>query len=140
MIPKNIILHHSLTKDDTTENWNSIRKYHIFDLGWNDIGYHFGIEKIGKRYEILTGRFMNQRGAHTKQDNMNSQSLGICFVGNFDQDFVPNDMWMLGIEFVRSLMAILKISKFNVYGHREFAHYKSCPGEKFDLDSFRAQL
>jgi len=138
--PKNIILHHSLTKDSETVSWSAIRFYHMHDLGWIDIGYHFGIELIGSKYEIITGRLLTQEGAHCSQDGMNRKSVGICFVGNFDIAEPPKPQWDLGLRLVSSLMDILDIPREKVYGHRNFAHYKTCPGKLFDLDKFRGEL
>jgi N-acetylmuramoyl-L-alanine amidase len=138
MKPKYIILHHSLTKDGRTVSWDAIRRYHTQRMQWRDIGYHFGIERVGKRYEILLGRMMNEVGAHCR--GMNRDSLGICFVGNFDNVPPPIEQWDLGLKLARALMEILQISQENIRGHREFAPYKSCPGERFDLDAFRNQL
>ena len=138
--PKNIILHHSLTKDSETVSWSAMRFYHMHDLGWIDIGYHFGIELIGSKYEIITGRLLTQEGAHCSQDGMNRKSVGICFVGNFDLMEPPIPQWDLGLNLVRSLMNILDIPREKVYGHRNFAHYKTCPGKLFDLDKFRREI
>ena len=138
MYPNRIILHHSLTKDGQTVNWQAIRKYHTHDLGWSDIGYHFGIEFIKGRWEVLSGRLMTTQGAHTKF--YNKGSLGICLVGNFDKLPPPDEQWLLAIKLVRSLMEILYIPRSEVFGHREFADYKSCPGKEFDLEKFRKLL
>ncbi len=137
MYPNRIILHHSLTKDGSTVNWNAIRKYHL-SKGWNDIGYHFGIEKIGSRYEVLTGRMMTVKGAHTKGHNQDS--IGICLVGNFDEVKPPKEQWELAVELVSSLCEILFITRESVYTHNDFASYKTCAGKKFNLRLFRSQI
>lgn len=139
MIPKNIIIHHSLTEDGKTVSWNNIRNYHI-SLGWRTIGYHYGIELIDDDYEILVGRMMNENGAHCVQQKMNSRSIGICCVGNFDSNLVPARQWLLCLTLVRALVDVLRLSVDQVYGHNEFASYKSCPGKNWSMDKFRSEL
>ena len=162
-LPEYIILHHSLTPDGETVSWSAIRNYHIswayesaivtpergeqllsegktVKKPWTDIGYHFGIELVGDRYEILTGRMITESGAHCTQHNMNKNSVGICFIGNFDNEPPPQEQWNLGIKFTKSLMAVLEIPAANVHGHREYAPYKTCPGRQFNLKAFRGLL
>jgi hypothetical protein len=139
MIPKNIIIHHSLTKDSKTVSWNNIRDYHI-SLGWRTIGYHYGIELVNDNYEILVGRMMNEKGAHCIQQKMNSNSIGICCIGNFDDDLVPTRQWLLCLTLVRSLVDVLRMPVDQIYGHREFANYKSCPGKNWSMNKFRSEL
>ena len=132
-----IILHHSLTKDGQTVSWQAIRRYHMQEKGWRDIGYHFGIELINDHHEILVGRDLDQDGAHCV--GMNDRAIGICFVGNFDLAPPPADHWAAGVLFVRSLCRILMIPITNVVAHRDFAP-KSCPGKLFDMELFRRNL
>ena len=138
MIPKRIILHHSLTKDSQTVSWGAIRKYHMEVMGWKEIGYHFGSEIVGDHYEILVGRMMNEVGAHC--EGQNKDTLSICFVGNFDLDEVPPEQWNQGIKLVASLCTIFKISPSMIYGHHEFNPNKTCPGLKFPVHGFIQQV
>jgi len=133
MTPKRIILHHSLTADSGTVSWGAIRRYHIQTNGWQDIGYHFGIELVGDRYEVLVGRMMNKQGAHTA--GQNHDSLGICFVGNFDDEPAPDEQWRVGVKLVRGLCSVFGIPASEIHGHREFAP-KTCPGKLFDVARF----
>lgn len=135
---KNIIIHHSLTEDSNTVSWGAIRKYHTETLGWNDIGYHLGIEIVNGSYELLMGRMWNEKGAHTL--GRNHDSIGICCVGNYD--LVPPPLRMLEKlkEVCQFLMSLYNIPIERIYGHHDFASYKSCPGNLFDLEKFRGGL
>lgn len=155
--PKRIILHHSLTKDSETVSWNAIRRYHksyayqgkiIYKLAadkykqkgyyvkypWSDIGYHFGIELINDEYEILMGRMLTRSGAHTYGHNQDS--IGICFVGNYDIIVPEERMLNLGVKLVVSLCTMFDIEVCNIHGHQHFAN-KTCPGTLFNLGHFK---
>ena len=138
MRPTRIILHCSDTKDSGTVSWGAIRKYHKEVKGWKDIGYHIGLEKIDDYYEILLGRMLNEQGAHCEGHNIDS--IGICFVGQFDDTPPPDMQWLTGVRLVDWLLSIFNLTHNDVYGHREFNPNKSCPGKMFDLDKFRSQL
>ena len=134
MKPTRIILHHSLTKDSKTVSWGAIRRYHTQFLGWDDIGYHYGIEAIGQHYEILIGRMLNIMGAHCRGHNGNS--VGICFIGNFDLAAPPKAQWDLGVKLVKGLIEILDMPPFRILGHNNYDSNKSCPGKYFDITKF----
>jgi N-acetylmuramoyl-L-alanine amidase len=149
MIPKRIILHHSLTADSQTVSWSAIRKWHTGLIGqgdpnkpnynyyannpMDDIGYHFGIELVGDRYEVLVGRMLNEVGAHTQ--GQNGDSIGICFIGNFDASEIPPEQWSLGVRLVAGLCGAVGIYTDMIFGHNSFAA-KSCPGLKFNVEAF----
>jgi len=139
-LPGYIMIHHSLTQDGRTVSWDAIRRYHVETLGWRNIGYHYGIELIGDRYEVLTGRMVPETGAHCREHHMNHHSVGVCFMGNFDLIAPPQEQWDLGVALVKSLMLLLEIPAICVCGHREYAPYKSCPGAQFNLEAFRRAL
>ncbi len=137
MTPEKIILHHSATADSETVSWGAIRRYHVNECAWGDIGYHFGIEYVGGDPEILIGRMPDQDGAHTKGENQ--RALGICFVGNFDTHTPSDAIWQAGLKLVRWLCAQYGIPYQKVYGHNAFAN-KTCPGTMFSVEKFRADL
>jgi len=133
MKPTRIIIHHSLTRDSATVSWDAIRWYHTHTMGWNGIGYHAGVELVGGHYEILTGRMLDEVGAHTS--GQNADSIGICIVGNFDRDLPPPAQLDLAARYTRSLCRVLGIPVGRVYRHSDFAK-KSCPGTRFPWDDF----
>ena len=59
----------------------TIKKWHVDERGWSDIGYHFVIRRNGL---VEAGRDIKLSGAHARQ--VNGTSVGVCMVGreNFD--------------------------------------------------------
>jgi len=143
---KYIILHHSATKDSGTVSWNAIRKYHIQNLHFLDIGYSYGLENVNGVYEILKGRPLYKNGAfypgaHTRGFNHNS--IGVCCVGNYDLIQPDPLMQIKLLELLRDLCKIFHIPRANVKGHRDFLtkdHPKKCPGKMFDIHAIRKIL
>jgi len=132
-----IIIHHSLTKDSGTVSWDAIRKYHKETLGWRDIGYHFGVEQVENEYAIFKGRHIKEVAAAVREDRMNHVGIHICMVGNFDEIEPPIKQWQLAQYLCAILCKMYSIPVSNIMGHRDFAHYKSCPGDMFNLNFFR---
>lgn len=138
-----LVVHHSLTEDGDTKNWNAIRKYHMETNGWADIGYHYGIEKVRGKITLQYGRKVSRTGAHVA--GMNKNTIGICVVGNYDKR-APSAEKLNKLEaLVRQLQRTFKVPSKNVIGHWEAQRLqglppeqrKSCPGTKFDMAAFR---
>lgn len=141
---KYIVIHHSATADGIVHDWKAIKKYHTEMLGWRDLGYNFGIEKIGNEYVYRVGRPMNYSGAHTK--GLNSEALGVCCVGNFDIIEPPDEQWNMCLNLTKILQSMFDIPTQNVVGHREAYQIleqpvlKTCPGKKWNMILTRRQL
>jgi len=92
--------------------------------GWGDIGYHFVIDREGRVWE---GRAINFQGAHVK--NWNEGNLGICCLGNFDEQ-APSQAQLMALE--RQLVVLMKtygVPKARVKTHQEWSGAKTaCPG------------
>jgi len=104
-----------------------VRRWHVDDRGWSDIGYHYLIDRDGK---IATGRPLERKGAHVK--GRNTGTVGVALFGGhggnendqFSDHFTPaQDVALRGL--IRRLQSdyptIAKIS-----GHHEYAA-KACP-------------
>lgn len=74
-------------------------------------------------------------GAHTK--GQNADSMGICFVGNYDEDAPSDTMLLVGAKVIAYWMKIYVISSEEIYPHHKFADYKTCPGTLFPVDKLR---
>ncbi len=139
-----VVLHHSLTKDGQTVDFVAMERYHmshridgravslgeyerrrengngiVFEEPWNAIGYHVVIERIQGKTHVLMGRMPDQRGAHCRESGMNVMGIGICFVGNFDLEPVPPEMWHKGLEITRYFMRVYGFGPAHVLGHGE---------------------
>lgn len=133
--PEYIILHHSAGKDYYLSDFEAIRKFHIEFRGWDDIGYHRVIERVVTEIVVRQGRPYSVPGAHCP--GMNSRSIGICVVGNFETGLMDEAMKFAVIKEVRDQMVRFDIPVENVLMHRTAAlpgHGTACPGRFFPFD------
>lgn len=114
-----IVLHHAAASVCSPDD---IHRIHLLN-GWAGIGYHFFIRKDGT---ITRGRPLWSIGAHTSGHNSNT--VGICFEGNFEKENMP----LKQLEAGKCLVSYLK----GIYPGIETAIHKelnatACPGRKF---------
>ena len=118
---KYIILHHRAGNGDVT----SIHTQHI-QQDFIGIGYHYYIRKNGSIYR---GRPEGTIGAHCK--NYNSNSIGICFEGNFENEKMCETQKKAGTELVKHLKSTYKSA--TVLQHKEL-NSTACPGKHFPFN------
>ena len=130
-----IILHCADTRPDwmagrpPSEKVAEIRRWHVEQRGWRDIGYHWIVDRDGA---VAPGRRETEIGAHVEGHNRGT--IGICLLGGYgtsvDDPFDKN-FTAAQAAAVRRLISEIKgrtvIGK--VSGHNEYAP-KACPGFK----------
>lgn len=119
-----IVLHHAAAKQCTIYN---VHHWHLGN-GWQGCGYHFFINKNG---EIYRGRPEETIGAHAK--NYNSNSIGICFQGDFEKEAPTPDQIQSGLELVEYLKKKYNIKQ--IKAHKDLMS-TSCPGSLFPMEKF----
>ncbi|MFN7138042.1 MAG: N-acetylmuramoyl-L-alanine amidase [Limisphaerales bacterium] len=68
--------------DGSKSRMRATQNYHMDNLGWCDIGYHFTVDKFGNIFEARANSMSGlPRGAH---DGCNTDSFGFSCLGNFN--------------------------------------------------------
>jgi LysM repeat protein len=130
--PMRITVHHSGDKDDTRFNsldWlRRIDLNHIKGVGhpepWACIGYHFIIDADGRVYE---GRPLKYQGAHAGFDEVNRLNIGVCLIGEFENNRVPATQRTALLSVLDRLCLGYSINRSSVFGHKHF-RVTECPG------------
>jgi len=131
-----IVVHCTATNPDwwasrsINQKISEIRKWHINQRGWSDIGYHYLIDRDGK---IGVGRPVEKIGAHVQ--GRNEGTIGISLLGGYDAantDRFDSNFTALQNQAIRSLISDLskRFSINIISGHNQYAA-KACPG--FDV-------
>jgi len=135
-----IVLHCSDTEDGPRPNWEAIRRYHIEVNGWQDIGYHFVVERINGVVMVVQGRSPKFEGAHCAAQGRNRDTIGVCVVGDFDDNPPDEELYRKVVELLAFLCFTWHLPASSVRGHGELDPRKSCPGQQWDMDRTRAWL
>ncbi|MFC0558781.1 peptidoglycan recognition protein family protein [Halalkalibacter alkalisediminis] len=129
---RNIAIHHSATTSGSAE---AFARYHVNQLGWPGIGYHYVVDRDGS---ISLCHDLEVVSYHV--GNSNSFVVGICMVGDFRTQSLPDAQRQSVINLTRSLMRDLNIPVDNVWGHIEFPGYSWKPCPSISMQSFRNWL
>jgi hypothetical protein len=123
MVPKKVIIHCSDSKNGASLDISAIRKFHVEQRGWSDVGYHMVIQPNG---EVQNGRGLNVVGAHCEGEN--HDSIGICLIGK--DKFTIEQFRSLHARLV-AIKQCYGISEYDVSCHHEWASAKkqgkTCP-------------
>ncbi|MTI03234.1 N-acetylmuramoyl-L-alanine amidase [Roseibium sp. RKSG952] len=132
-----IIVHCTATRPEwyagrsVEEKAAEIRRWHVSDRGWKDIGYHYLIDRDGG---IAKGRAENVVGAHVA--GRNAGTIGISLVGGFgssENDAFSDNFTDAQDSALRNLISDIQGRTLvkRVSGHNDYAA-KACPGFKVD--------
>jgi N-acetylmuramoyl-L-alanine amidase len=119
-----IIIHCTATPEGRDVSIDEVRRWHVKERGWRDVGYHFLIRLDGT---VEEGRPIEMTGAHTRGHNWDS--IGIAYAGGMSKDMTePKDTRTdeQKESFVDLLCQLHDCYGGTVYGHRDFSE-KACP-------------
>ena len=127
-----IVIHCAATKASMDIGLTEIRKWHVQDNGWRDVGYHYIIRRNG---EVELGRSNRDTGAHAA--GYNHKSVSLCMVGGMAEDNSAENnftaqQWTALLDLVKQLKS--NYPDADVIGHNEISE-KECPS--FDVQKWK---
>ena len=137
-----IIIHHSATEEGNALAFHMSHRA----KGWDSVGYDFVIDNgTGGKQDgqvEATPRWIKQLdGAHCKASEMNTKAIGICLVGNFNQEAVSKKQMDSLIYLVKTLKNQYQIHDSHIMGHGQVPQASTeCPGTNFPWEKFWEKL
>jgi len=109
-----------------------IKKWHVVDNGWDDIAYHFIIDRDGS---VVRGRKPEKAGAF--EPACNARAIGVCLIGGYGSNATDQFEQHYTPEQDASLRTLLRVLQYKypdakkITGHNDYRQ-KGCPGFKVD--------
>ncbi len=122
---RRIILHHAAAVSCTAQD---IHTWHLNNQ-WAGIGYHYFVRKDGSVYR---GRPENTVGAHA--GGHNSDSVGVCFEGNFETEMMPAAQSAAGAALIKEIKS--RYGTVSIIRHKD-VNATACPGKNFPFDAIQ---
>lgn len=140
---RNIVIHHAAVDSGTLQ---ALDRYHRQERHMeNGLAYHFLIGNGNGMADGAIGvgnRWKKQLdGGHLHSATQNQTALGICLIGNFDQER-PTEKQMRSLEaLTRALMKRCNLPASAVKTHRQINVVSTrCPGKYFPTTDFLNRL
>lgn len=130
---RHIVVHCSYTPPSRDVGAVEIRRWHVDERGWQDIGYHYVIRRDGT---VEPGRPVEQPGAHAR--GYNGFSIGICLAGGMAEDDRRPDCNFTRPQWAALQALVGRLAAAHpdaaVVGHRDLDPKKACP--TFDVGAW----
>ncbi len=127
---KKIVCHHPAHPSWTIQD---IHNYHRNGNKWIGIGYNYFVTFDGR---IQQGRGRNI-GAHVAGHNSNT--LGVCFQGDFSKQQMTDAQVKAGAQLIAHLLKSEGLQIADVIGHKDLAA-TSCPGKNFRMSDLKDEI
>jgi N-acetyl-anhydromuramyl-L-alanine amidase AmpD len=129
-----LVVHCSATKPSMDIGLREIKRWHVDDNGWRDVGYHYIIRRNG---EVELGRSNRDTGAHAA--GYNHKSISLCMVGGMAEDNSAENnftaqQWTALLNLVKQIK--VDYPEADVIGHNEISE-KECPS--FDVQQWKKE-
>jgi|TARA_B100002019_G_scaffold209870_1_gene182461 N-acetyl-anhydromuramyl-L-alanine amidase AmpD len=129
-----LVVHCSATKPSMDIGLREIKRWHVDDNGWRDVGYHYIIRRNG---EVELGRSNRDTGAHAA--GYNHKSISLCMVGGMAEDNSAENnftaqQWTALLDLVKQIK--VDYPEADVIGHNEISE-KECPS--FDVQKWKEE-
>ena len=140
---KFVVLHHSATPSGSVESINAthLQRRDANGIPWRGIGYHF---VIGNGQGMPDGeirstfRWQQQTsGAHAGSRTYNDYGIGICLIGNFEQNGPTSAQVRATKELVSQLKAQFGMKEEQILKHGDLKA-TACPGRLFPFQEIAA--
>ena len=135
-----VTLHCAVTKNGRDIKPETIRKWHVEERGFRNLGYHYIVQPSGQVHSRKTHPWMRgltECGAHVRSWNKlkdGSLNIGVCFPG--ETRFTLAQFWGFK-DVVDDLRQTYNIEYNNVRCHYQMSSKKTCPNiEIVDLMCF----
>jgi len=137
---KYIVIHHSATQRGSAA---SFHEAHIVVKGWRSLGYDFvigngtdqgdGVIAPGPRW------YSQEWGAHANSTEYNEHGIGICLVGNFEEQPPTAAQWAALKNLCDNLCKRYDIPRNHIVGHNQIrlGGSTACPGRFLPLERLR---
>jgi len=134
-----IVIHHSATPMGGAARFDRAHR----ERGFDELGYHFvignGTDTADGQVEVGPRWKAQKYGAHCRspEDYYNEHGIGICLVGNFDEDRPTAAQTESLTRLVRYLTRTYDIPTSKVLTHGGVTGMTHCPGKNFDVKALR---
>lgn len=147
---KYIVLHHSATEAGTSERSEvdaimaNHRKQWVSEFPNYVCDYHY---IVGRNGTVYVGQPEEAVGWHATNYTVNLESLGVCFLGNFEKDIMSKPQFDGGVNLLRRLKDKYGIKSDNILRHKDIVSDRTgrkfstlCPGRNFPFEELLTSI